>query len=52
MKVPHPEVEMSEYPCEYKVAAPDLGQHDDEVLKEVGFSEKQIAKLRECGSIN
>jgi len=43
---------MSEYPCEYKAAAPDLGQHNDEVLQEVGFNEKEIAKFRENGSIN
>jgi len=60
--VPHPEagelvvlgnpIKMSEYPCEYKAAAPDLGQHNDEVLQEVGFNEKEIAKFRENGSIN
>ncbi|MBP2654630.1 MAG: hypothetical protein H6Q73_2199 [Firmicutes bacterium] len=62
VKVQHPEageltvmgnpIKMSEYPCEYKMAAPDLGQHNAEILKEIGFSEAEIAKFKDNGSIN
>jgi formyl-CoA transferase len=61
VKVQHPEageltilgnpIKMSEYPCTYHKSAPDLGEDDDEVLKEVGFSDEQIAKLRADGAI-
>lgn len=32
-------------------AAPTLGEHNDEVLREVGYSDEEIAKLREDGVI-
>jgi formyl-CoA transferase len=31
--------------------APDLGEHNDEVLKELGFEAKQIDQLRTDGVI-
>lgn len=62
VKVPHPEagelvvlgnpIKMSVHPCEYRKAAPDLGQDNDEILREAGFSMEQIAAFRQNGSIN
>lgn len=62
VKVPHPEagdlvvlgnpIKMSAYPCEYRKAAPDLGQDNEDILLEVGFSKEQIAAFRQNGSIN
>ena len=39
----------SETPAEVAAAAPELGQHTEEILQELGFSWKQIAALREQG---
>ena len=38
---------MSRTPHEVRRAAPDRGQDTDEVLREVGLTEVQIAELRE-----
>ena len=40
-------VKMSSTPPQYRLAPPTLGQHSDEVLRELlGFDEKQIQKLK------
>jgi crotonobetainyl-CoA:carnitine CoA-transferase CaiB-like acyl-CoA transferase len=39
----------SETPAEAAAAAPELGQHTEEVLQEVGYSWEQIEALREQG---
>jgi formyl-CoA transferase len=31
--------------------APEIGEHNEEVLKELGFDAKQIERLRACGAI-
>lgn len=41
--VPHPEA--------FHHAAPDTGQHTEEILREFGHDDEQIAKLREAGVI-
>ena len=43
---PHP-VDMSGTPAEFRTPAPTLGQHTDEVLRELGFDSAAIALLRE-----
>lgn len=60
-RVPHPtlgEVDqvgfpylMNATPCEIRLAPPLLGQHNDEVLRELGYSTDQIAALREEGAV-
>ncbi len=63
VKVPHPTGEgeltvlgnalkMSEYPCEYKKAAPELGENNREIFTELGYSEEQLEKAAEEGAIN
>jgi crotonobetainyl-CoA:carnitine CoA-transferase CaiB-like acyl-CoA transferase len=36
-------------PIEHKVAPPTLGQHTDEVLRALGKSEAELARLRADG---
>lgn len=45
-------LKMEEAPCVYKKAAPDLGENNAEIFAELGFSEEELAKLRELNVIN
>jgi crotonobetainyl-CoA:carnitine CoA-transferase CaiB-like acyl-CoA transferase len=38
-------------PCTVRRPAPDLGQHSDEVLTELGFSEDERQAFRDTGVI-
>jgi len=44
-------VSMSRTPHQIDCAAPDRGQHTDEILAEAGFSPEDIAKLRTNGAL-
>jgi crotonobetainyl-CoA:carnitine CoA-transferase CaiB-like acyl-CoA transferase len=44
-------VKLSRTPAEIKTAAPEIGAHTEEILKEAGFSEAQIKDLRAKGAI-
>jgi crotonobetainyl-CoA:carnitine CoA-transferase CaiB-like acyl-CoA transferase len=41
----------SETPIEYRLAPPALGQHTEEVLRGLGKSDAEIARLREAGVV-
>ncbi len=43
--------QLSETPCEIRLAPPLLGQHTDEVLVELGYSPEQIAAWRTEGAV-
>ena len=43
--------DLSETPASWRRGAPKLGEHTEEVLLEIGYSRKDIAKLREEGAI-
>lgn len=51
MKIPGVPIKFSETPCGVEKAAPVLGQHTDEVLKEFGFDDAEIAKLHEVAAV-
>jgi crotonobetainyl-CoA:carnitine CoA-transferase CaiB-like acyl-CoA transferase len=45
-------VKFSETPMKYKYAAPEVGQHTEEVLQDIlGYNWEQIVQMREAGAI-
>lgn len=61
VKVPHPDlgeltvignpIKMEETPCQYKKAGPKLGEDNDAVFGELGFSQETLQAYREKGII-
>ncbi len=61
MELPHPRsgkvpsvknpINFAQTPLAYERAPPTLGQHSDEVLRELGLSDADIDKLRTGGII-
>ena len=45
-----PPVRLSRTPASIRAAAPEFGQHTEEVLQEAGYDWDQIAELREAGA--
>ena len=50
MRQPRPAVRFENTPASLRRPAPELGEHTDEVLAEVGYSEGEIAALRDSGA--
>ncbi len=44
-------VKFAEAPCRLRRPAPDLGADTDDVLRELGYSTEDIARLREAGAV-
>lgn len=45
-------IKMKETPCQYVKAAPDLGEDNEDIFKELGFSDAEIARFREMRVMN
>ena len=44
-------IKLSDTPGSIRTLAPRTGQHTDEVMKELGYAEAEVARWREEGSI-
>jgi formyl-CoA transferase len=42
---------MSEYPCQYKTSAPKLGEHDNEIFEQLGYSREKLDEYRSKGAL-
>ena len=51
VRQPRPAARFGGTPTEIRTAAPALGEHTDQVLRELGRSDAQIARLRASGTI-
>jgi formyl-CoA transferase len=51
VKMAGPPLQMSETPLAVQGPSPALGQHTDEILASIGYSEERIASLREGGVV-
>jgi crotonobetainyl-CoA:carnitine CoA-transferase CaiB-like acyl-CoA transferase len=46
-----PIIQMEKTPTTVRRAPPTLGQHNEEILEEFGYSASEIEKLRETGAV-
>jgi crotonobetainyl-CoA:carnitine CoA-transferase CaiB-like acyl-CoA transferase len=44
-------IKLSDTPAENRCKAPELGEHSDEILTELGYSQEKIEELRKTGII-
>jgi formyl-CoA transferase len=44
-------IKLSKTPAEIKMKAPDLGEHTRQIMKELGYSEAEMAKMKEAGIV-
>jgi len=51
VKIPGYPVQFSDYSAGTRSSAPSLGEHTDSIMKEIGYSEKEIADARKAGVI-
>jgi crotonobetainyl-CoA:carnitine CoA-transferase CaiB-like acyl-CoA transferase len=51
MRMPQPSARFTTTPSSIRYLAPTLGQHTDDVLRELGHSEDAIAALRDAGTV-
>ena len=51
IKVLNNPIKLSKTPAGIKSRAPDLGEHTDEIMKGLGYSEAEVAKMKKTGII-
>ena len=51
LKVPNSPLKLTETPPSVRLAPPLLGEHNDDILGEMGYSMEEITSLREKGVI-
>jgi crotonobetainyl-CoA:carnitine CoA-transferase CaiB-like acyl-CoA transferase len=51
IKVLNSPVKLSKTPAEIRTRAPELGEHTDQIMKEAGYSESEIAEMKKAGII-
>jgi crotonobetainyl-CoA:carnitine CoA-transferase CaiB-like acyl-CoA transferase len=51
IKVLNNPIKLSKTPAGIKSRAPDLGEHTEEIMKGLGYSEAEVAKMKETGVI-
>jgi formyl-CoA transferase/CoA:oxalate CoA-transferase len=44
-------VRLADTPAEYRLPPPRLGEHTEAVLRELGFSQEEMDRLRQAGDI-
>lgn len=51
IKVLNNPIKLSKTPAEIKCKAPDLGEHTEEILKQLNYTNVEISKIKDCGII-
>ncbi|MHB9099037.1 MAG: CoA transferase, partial [Syntrophales bacterium] len=51
IKVLNNPVKLSKTPAETRMKAPELGEHTDQIMREAGYSEAEIAEMKKAGTI-
>ena len=44
-------IKLSKTPAEFKTRAPDLGEHTDQIMRDLGYSEEDISGFRKAGIV-
>ena len=52
IKVLNNPIKLSETPAGIKCKAPELGEHTDEILEELGYSTEDILKMKDAGTVD
>ena len=51
MRAPHPAARFADTPASLRFHAPTLGEHSDEILTELGYSDADVQRLRTSGAV-